>query len=997
MATPKPYKCGPSATETNRDPITEGSCKIIEHQIDGSGAITSCSVKRLSEVPYQRLDRYYILFGITELADDCFNSKFIGSVSLPSGLRSIGNRCFQTTKIESITLPESLLSIGHKNFPATLKTLHIPAGIKDFPIDNIEPCQHLESITVAPQNTSYKVVDGILYNYDMTEALFCFRNKRGVVVIPNSVKRIGSLCFAYCAYVEQIHLPLSIETIGDFAFFSVKMDKLIIPNSVKSIGTGCFSLVDIKKKFQLSKCITKLPPLAFSKAKLPNFSFENLVALGEKAFYNIKFYDSISKVSFPNIESLGTQSFMSDDGSNIHNYELFYRLNQIGDNAFDGISDLTIRYNSFVPLQTSGKAFASRNNTTLIVPIGCKVIFGSTLPWSAFSSIIERNFDEEQDEQQNSTDVFSTELYRRRIASVADSIKNANRVYLKELIEEVSFNYQDIDSDEEYDEALQLIKYNRTFKPAIVDDLESKICKNWDCYYKLKFANELLCTPNMMLPTVTNVSVPVVEELPVFVLPQEQLLASPSEATPIEVHFQDILKYLQNELSLAKSSLKIAVSWFTNYALFKQVKDLAEEGVHVQLIINNDLINNGGYCLDFNQLIEAGVELSLVEYPHLLHDKFCIIDEHVVINGSYNWTRFSASNYENITIFRDNDEVTSSFCEEFDIIWEKAEYKCVQEMPDTVPDKPEYDRSSFKQYVTEELDAEGREAADERDKITAFHKAEKVNASYFAKINPQAGKDYAEQMKIAENSETVQQYIAQAVVVSSASVHPNTGTSVAQTLSQSTPAGTPTGSSAGSSKPTVINATTPSAMIQDAISKVKASSLFMAIDYSGSMKNCYLSGNAHKIIIQALTTALSISENQKLSLWTFTETAQCRGNFGITDIDSIKQINNPGGGTKLSSFIQDASSSMKDGSLVLVFTDGDDSACSNVAARISKLPNVFWQIIGYGDKFDNLKNLIDPLPNAACSISTNFDSLSQQEQQKLFLAAYLNWKLRKNK
>ena len=43
----------------------------------------------------------------------------------------------------------------------------------------------------------------------------------------------------------------------------------------------------------------------------------------------------------------------------------------------------------------------------------------------------------------------------------------------------------------------------------------------------------------------------------------------------------------------------------------------------------NKYIASSGLCSrrKADELIEAGVEISLVEYPHLLHDKFCIVDQ----------------------------------------------------------------------------------------------------------------------------------------------------------------------------------------------------------------------------------------------------------------------------------------------------------------------------------------------------------------------------------
>jgi hypothetical protein len=115
--------------------------------------------------------------GITELADECFNKASVETMSLSSCLVKIGNKCFQKTNITDIRLPESLESIGHNNFPKTLKSINIPSKIQEFPLDNLKLCDALDSITVSKDNKWYKTIDGILYNYDHTEILFCPRTK----------------------------------------------------------------------------------------------------------------------------------------------------------------------------------------------------------------------------------------------------------------------------------------------------------------------------------------------------------------------------------------------------------------------------------------------------------------------------------------------------------------------------------------------------------------------------------------------------------------------------------------------------------------------------------------------------------------------------------------------------------------------------------------------------------------------------------------------------
>jgi hypothetical protein len=47
-----------------------------------------------------------------------------------------------------------------------------------------------------------------------------------------------------------------------------------------------------------------------------------------------------------------------------------------------------------------------------------------------------------------------------------------------------------------------------------------------------------------------------------------------------------------------------------------------------------------------------------------MHNKFCVIDEQTVINGSYNWTNKAEYNYESITIIHDK-ELAFQFVDEF--------------------------------------------------------------------------------------------------------------------------------------------------------------------------------------------------------------------------------------------------------------------------------------------------------------------------------------------
>ena len=97
------------------------------------------------------------------------------------------------------------------------------------------------------------------------------------------------------------------------------------------------------------------------------------------------------------------------------------------------------------------------------------------------------------------------------------------------------------------------------------------------------------------------------------------------------------------------------MAWFTNDKIKDKLIEMKNAGVDVDLIIYDDTTNK-----------KHGVDLS--ELPHLfvkgsrggiMHNKFCVIDNQIVIQGSYNWTnKAEAKNDETIAILKDPKTAT---------------------------------------------------------------------------------------------------------------------------------------------------------------------------------------------------------------------------------------------------------------------------------------------------------------------------------------------------
>jgi len=134
----------------------------------------------------------------------------------------------------------------------------------------------------------------------------------------------------------------------------------------------------------------------------------------------------------------------------------------------------------------------------------------------------------------------------------------------------------------------------------------------------------------------------------------------------IKSYFHSIRKHIIKEVEKAEKEILVAVYWFTNQELFDLLIEKLNAGIKVKLIIHNDFINNRESGLPFQEFIDNGGKFYFSDGNNPMHNKFCIIDQSVLINGSYNWTYFAEEkNRENILVIEDVNEVINSFFNEF--------------------------------------------------------------------------------------------------------------------------------------------------------------------------------------------------------------------------------------------------------------------------------------------------------------------------------------------
>ena len=276
-----------------------------------------------------------------------------------------------------------------------------------------------------------------------------------------------------------------------------------------------------------------------------------------------------------------------------------------------------------------------------------------------------------------------------------------SREELEQLFSVFVSNLPYIDSENTYELAKQLLSINKSFSPVLCKDFVHTIFLKANKTFKLRLWKEGFVSYCNIYELAKHVNLGN-EEIISFLNNKYNLSLSKTSKSDIRILSKGIEDQLVFELSKSSHSIYIAVAWFTNIVLFKEIISALDRGVSVIMVLNNDLINNGGYCLNFNVLINKGARIHLVEYPSHMNNKFCIIDETIIFTGSYNWTlNAEHNNDENCLIVKNDEDVIQAYMKIFIELCQK--YDSVDNMPDKVPEKPEYDRSSFKCYISDEL------------------------------------------------------------------------------------------------------------------------------------------------------------------------------------------------------------------------------------------------------------------------------------------------------
>lgn len=209
---------------------------------DGWGVFYSKNGKSLVSAKKSIEGSYAVKDDTEEIGDNAFwGCAFLRKVAVPNTVVRIGDEAFaRCISLESVCIPASVEKIG-KN-----------------------PFVDLDSKVINNESEAYVIDNKILYSADRTRLVSCLTDA-AMVIVPKTVRVIGSLAFTRRAKLKKVQLPDGLERIGRDSFSDCDaLEEVVIPASVKTIAPYAFGGCESLKKVTFLGEVQSLSRTAFS-------------------------------------------------------------------------------------------------------------------------------------------------------------------------------------------------------------------------------------------------------------------------------------------------------------------------------------------------------------------------------------------------------------------------------------------------------------------------------------------------------------------------------------------------------------------------------------------------------------------------------------------------------------------------------------------------------------------------------------------------------------
>ena len=290
----------------------------------------------------------------TDVFYDCVKLK---EVRLPESVTALGNKVFMNcSELTKVDIFDKLVTIGDDAFKGCgkLSEISLPASLEALGANVFMGCDSLTSFHISDACMEYVMVDGILYNADLSVMVYLPLGISGEITIPDTVMEITDGAFSGTA-VTKVTMPYTVMKVGVSLFQDCKeLTEVVLHSRIQSIDANAFKGCEKLQSITIPGSVSMIDTSAFEGCtSLRKVIFEEgreAMRFGNAAFKNCVSLESIEIPArvrssgsnfgigdscFEGCEKLATVEFEADE------QELFSGALPLGASAFKGCVALT--------------------------------------------------------------------------------------------------------------------------------------------------------------------------------------------------------------------------------------------------------------------------------------------------------------------------------------------------------------------------------------------------------------------------------------------------------------------------------------------------------------------------------------------------------------------------------------------------------------------------------------------------------------------------------
>lgn len=300
------------------------------------------------------------------------------------------------SRITHVVVEDGVTYIGDFTFGnlSSMETLSLGKDVASFGIGPFAGKPSLMTITVDPENTALKVIDGALLSADGTTLYACTNDKESYCV-PDGVTTIYRCAFSGNDNLKTIDLN-QVTNIDTYAFLDAGLTEVYVPATVTKMGSGVFRAPNIEsvefygtnlatqtfygctqlKKITIGSTVQTIGMNVFNGcSSIETVYYDAANATGSKLLQNAT-ATGVTLTIGPNVQSI-YNDFLNDTTTMVD--ELIIEEGQpfsIGARAFKGCSNITELNDTYDRIVSIGsEAFMNSGLTgTLILGNGVETI-----------------------------------------------------------------------------------------------------------------------------------------------------------------------------------------------------------------------------------------------------------------------------------------------------------------------------------------------------------------------------------------------------------------------------------------------------------------------------------------------------------------------------------------------------------------------------------------------------------------------------------------------